>query len=319
MPAGQTGRHRLKIRLLRLLVGCSKPIVLLLLGALATVPEAFAFKFANAIGRLYHAGRRDEVISRLRLFFGSQSLPHPRAMEVWCSHLNHVGLTIVEMVRFYGMRHDELMDRITLDGEEHLTRALGAGRGVILFLNHLGDPGTIAAGIGLRGYDFTVAGNGMDIMLGDVTVPLDFIEKLLTKMLANWNVQRCLLGQNLPRKLKETMQRNGIFGMFIDFPVVTKHNRSLPFGEALMKVNLGPALLALRQRADILCVQSVRIGDNRHLLKITPLEVNHNSSAWREAAAELLQRALQPLQVELSHHPGQWWPWSWAPLAPKEA
>ena len=72
----------------------------------------------------------------------------------------------------------ELMDRITLDGEEHLTRARGAGRGVILFLNHLGDPGAIAAGIGLRGHAFTMAGNGMDIMLGDVTVSLDFIEKL---------------------------------------------------------------------------------------------------------------------------------------------
>ncbi len=319
MPAGQTWRRRLKVRLLHFLVGCSKPIVLLFLGSLATVPASFAFKFAKVIGRCYHAGRRDEVISRLRLFFGSHSLSPTRATGVWRSHLHHVGLTIIEMARFYGMRHDELTDRITLNGEEHLESARGAGRGVILFLNHLGDPGAIAAGIGLRGYHLTIAGNGMDIMLGDVTVPLGFIEKLLTRMLASWNVQRCLLGQNLPRVLKETLQRNGMFGMFIDFPVVVKHNYSLPFGEALSKVNLGPALLALRQRADILCVQSLRIGDNRHLLKISPLEVDHSACDRHEAAAELLQRALQPLQVEVTRHPDQWWPWSWAPLAPRVA
>ncbi|PIW60141.1 MAG: lipid A biosynthesis acyltransferase, partial [Candidatus Omnitrophica bacterium CG12_big_fil_rev_8_21_14_0_65_50_5] len=49
----------------------------------------------------------------------------------------HIGLTIVELIRF-GHRPQEMLKRISVEGLEHLDQALSQGRGVVAVTAHLG-------------------------------------------------------------------------------------------------------------------------------------------------------------------------------------
>jgi lauroyl/myristoyl acyltransferase len=103
--------------------------------------------------------------------------------------------------------------------------------------------------------------------------------------------------------------------MFIDYPVVRKHNRLLPFGGATLKVNLGPALLALRHEVPVLCVDCIRTGDNRHRVVVHPRLPRPEAEDREAAAAEMTRHALCLLARGVRAHPDQWWPWDWAEIS----
>jgi lauroyl/myristoyl acyltransferase len=233
----------------------------------------------------------------------------------WRAHVVHIGLTIIDLIRLPLMRDEELLASISIEGEELLRTVLAKGRGAAIFVNHLGSPIALGAGTGLRGYDITVVGNQLDIAVAGVIVPLQLMEKLLQRVCVRGKVKRALLGATLPAAAAATLRRNGLFAMFIDFPVVQKENEWLPFGAASMRVNCGPALLALRQRAEILCLHSVRVADNRHALKVATIrDSSEPMSDWRQSAREVTAAALRSLEAEVRLHPEQWWFWSWAQL-----
>ena len=214
------------------------------------------------------------------------------------------------------MSDAEIVARVGIEGEEHLRAALDRGNGAILFLNHLGSPGAIIGGLGLRGYDLTIAGNRLEATVLGVRVTLRYAEAEAQRLFRRGRVQRALLGENLPRRAAETLDRNGCFAMFIDFPVVQKHNRRVALGSATMNVNLGPALLALRHDAPVLCVDCVRTGENRHRLVIHP-PLDRPAGDRQEAAAGMIAAAVESLAKGLRVLPEQWWPWDWADIVPR--
>lgn len=293
-----------------------EPFVVALLVVLACVPRALVSTFAEAIGRFYHAGKRDAIIDRVRLVFGDRFLSPAGIRDFWRAHLRHVGLTVLDLVRVPSRSNSYLLERIHLDGEEHLHNALAKGRGAVLFINHVGSPIAIGAGLGMRGYDLTMVGNSLDIVIGDETITLPLLERLLRRICRRGDVKRALLGDRLPQVMSAALARNGLFAMFVDFPVVQKHNVWLPFGAARMRVNVGPALLALRQRSPILFVSTYRDGPDRHVIRLAPLSAgSEQSDSVREGATALTASALRALEAEIRQHPAQWWFWSGAHFA----
>jgi len=275
------------------------------------IPEKAALKLSRFAGFLTRGGRREAVLSRLNQVMGSAD--GAGGAKFWRDHLNHVGRNVVEPIYFFHLSDSDLLGRVDIQGEEHLRGALEGGKGAILFLNHLGNPGAIVAGLGLRGYDVTIAGNAIDINFNGRIVPLNYVEGLVQRMFARGHVRRALLGAGLPQQFSQALARNGLFAMFIDFPVVGKHNEWLPFGRSRMKVNLGPAVLALRHQVPVLNVTCIRTNGNSHLLTIhPPLTV---PASGRDAAQRLLADALGDFFPVLEKHPEQWWSWDWAQIA----
>jgi len=281
------------------------------------VPEKLALLPARPIGCLVRLGAKRRVQAAVHLVLGGGSFSEHAFDAFWRAHTRHVGLCVIEPVYFYWISDAELLRRVDIEGEEHLRGAFGRGRGAILFVNHLGNPGAIVAGLGMRNHDVTIAGNRMDAVIGGEQVALNSIEDIVQRMFRRGRVKRALLGEQLPRQLAETLGRNGAFAMFVDFPVVQKHCRQVSFGRAAMTVNLGPALLAVRHRAEVLPVTCVRTGRNRHRLKIHPPLRAHGQTGLEERATALMQEAMNTLSEEVRDHADQWWPWVWAPVSAK--
>ncbi len=294
-----------------------RPLLELALSLFQFIPERAAYAVAPLLGRAIRLGRKQEVLRRYLLFMGDSAETRGKLKPFWRAHVAHLGRSCFEP-QFLTLSTDErLLEIVSLEGAEHLQEALQKERGAVLFINHLGSPGAIVAGFGLRGYDLTIAGNRIVAGIGGEVVRLDHLEEVVQRMFRRGRVQRALLGERLPQRLAEALGRNGLFAMFIDFPVAKKHNQMSRFGAAQMNVNLGPAILALRYGAPVLSVSCLRVGVNRHRLIIKPpLTLPDHFEDTTSRAACLMQQALNEIEVDLRAHPDQWWPWDWAELEP---
>jgi lauroyl/myristoyl acyltransferase len=317
-PPARSRSRRFFARLAaRLIAAVLQGFATLIFYGLRVVPERLALRCAVPLGALLRSGMKPRILANLRLALGSEHAAGAAAESFWRAHVRHLGLCVVEPVYFYWMSDEELLKRVTVEGEEHLRAVLDKGRGAILFINHLGNPGAIVAGLGMRCTDVTIAGNRLVATIAGEEIALDYFEGIVQRMFRRGHVERALLGERLPQRLAATLASNGVFAMFIDFPVVQKHCRRVNFGDATLTANLGPAILALRQRAEVLPVTCRRTGDNHHLLKIHPPLPAPTAAGLEEGAAQLIQQAVNTLLTELRAHPDQWWPWDWAPLSAK--
>jgi len=310
MSSGGVGPGaRLRRTIARVVLAPIVPAMAALPVFVRVMPESWSVRLGRLFARLSRSGRRRDILARRRAVLGCAGDED----AFWSAHLDHVGRTIIESFALDVMSDAEIVERIDITGEDHLRAVLDRGHGAILFLNHLGSPGAIVGGLGLRGYDLTIAGNRMEAMVLGERVTLHYAEAEVQRLFRRGRVHRALLGDNLPRSAAEVLDRNGCFAMFIDFPVVRKHNQQVAFGSAYMNVNLGPALLALRHEASVLCVDCLRTGENRHRLVIHP-PLGRASGDRRDAALQMMEASLQSLVRSLGAHPDQWWPWDWADI-----
>lgn len=227
----------------------------------------------------------------------------------WDAHVDHLGRSLFESIDLGWAPFPELLDRIEVVGSDVLDEVRAEGRGGVLFLNHIGTPGAAAAALGPRGYDLAMVGNAVNYADANGMYRLDRLEGFIQRMFRRVNVERVLLGEDLPAKMARVLARNGFFAMFIDFPVEEKHNVSVPFGRRMMEAHIGPALLALRHRVPVLMVTTWRTGQNRHRLEVTRLPLPSPELRLRAAAEELLRSAMEQMLNSVRRHPDQWWPW----------
>ena len=181
-----------------------------------------------------------------------------------------------------------------------LQAALKSGRGVMLFINHLGNMACIVGGLAIRGYDVTLAGN---------RIWIPFIERKLERIHKRVGAKRVHLGGQLASTASRVFRRNGIFATFIDFSVTLKHNAWLEFGHAEMSVSLAPAILAIRNNVDVICASCIRMGGNSHRVIIHPPLTAPKSGELLTDAGALMQDAMRLLHADMLRQPEQWWSW----------
>ena len=269
------------------------------------LPKHSTYRLAPVVGRLLRMGSRDVIIDNMKMVLGSTEWSREQWITLWNAHIKHVGLTIIESIRFLKMNKEQLCNAVSIEGERYLRKALQSGRGAMLFVNHQGNVGCLIAGLGARGYDVSIAGNAM---------PLAYVEKKVKEMYMHGGVKRVLLGDQLPSRIAQTLQNNAVFGVFIDLTVVRKHNVWVPFGHAQIMINLGPAILAVRNQADVLCVSCMRLPGNRHRLIIHPPLQRVTAMDTLDEALHLLQEAMNVLSEDIRVRPDQWWAWDWTPV-----
>ncbi|MGC4015535.1 MAG: lysophospholipid acyltransferase family protein [Luteolibacter sp.] len=260
------------------------------------LPDRWLARLGHPVAVFMRHSHKDKILGRMEEVLGPFPSPNERE-RVWRLHLEHIGRCVFEPFQMYWSKDEDLIANIRISGEELLQQALAEGKGAVLFLDHIGNPGSLVAAFGIRDYDIAIAGN-----------PVIAVEDMVARLFKRGRVERVLLGERMPARMAEILKRNGLFGIFIDFPVVLKHNVILPFGRTGASVNLGPGLLALRQGAPVFSVTSIRTGPNQHRVVIAPL-ARPAKGPLREAAAELVEDAFDSMFQTLRSHPDQWWPW----------
>ncbi|MDB6109606.1 MAG: Lipid biosynthesis acyltransferase [Pedosphaera sp.] len=277
---------------------------------LGHIPENLSYAVAPSVGAAQRAGAGRRSIANMQLFLGPDGREPEDWQSLWAQHKRHVGITAIESIHFGSMSRDRLLAQVALEGEEHLANALKIGRGVMLFINHLGNIGAIPAALGPRGYDISITGNAM---------PRPYLEKKVNELYQHGGVKRVLIGEQLPFKAARVFRRNGVFAAFIDYTVVGRLNHWLPFGRAELNTNIGPALMAQRSRAPILYASCRRLPGFGHCLTLhPPLGCPLTGDRTLDALAAT-QMAITRLAQEILERPDQWWPWDCAQLRPRPA
>jgi lauroyl/myristoyl acyltransferase len=273
------------------------------------LPKQQSFILSHLVGGAQRIGARQRTIQNLQMVLGSGSRSREQWQELWTGHCRHVGTTAIESIHFGTMTNDYLLQHVVLEGEDYLRAALKLGKGVMLFINHLGNVGCIPAALGPRGYDISITGNVM---------PRPYLEKKVNELYQHGGVKRILIGEQLPFKAARAFRRNGIFAAFIDYTVVEKLNHWLPFGEGELNTNIGPAILALRNNATILYATCRRLPGRRHCLTIHPSPSIIPTGNHTADALMVTRTAITFLEKELRQRPEQWWPWDCAQIRPQQ-
>lgn len=281
------------------------------------LPERFTASIAVPIGGLIRNREKRRILDQVEQALGPFAGPDDED-RFWKRHCDHVGRCVFEGFQLTWSSDEEVLDQIELVGEEHLRHALEGGRGAVLFLNHLGNPGALVGGIGVRGFVSAFAGNRIEAGMAGRIWPLTGIENLVQRMFRRGRVERVLLGDSLPKRMSEVLKGNGLFGLFVDYPVNWKSLEPIPFDHCDLRLSLGPAILAIRHRVPVLSVTAVRTGINRHRLFVSPIHAP-DSAKGMDAAAGLITAAIGQMLVHLRDNPDQWWPWNHAPFTPSSA
>ncbi|MBI4548320.1 MAG: lysophospholipid acyltransferase family protein [Ignavibacteriae bacterium] len=285
------------------------PFVFIFWNTVVCMPESLTLKFARTFGTLYRRRTLRMTMRNMRIILSKTDWRSTQWINLWESHAEQAALTIFELIHLSKMSHQEIQKRITIEGEHNLKEALANGKGVMLFLNHLGNLTCPIFGLAVRGYRITFVRN-------HVWIP--FLEQKLRSIESYIHASTVLIGKEAPELARRTFQQNGIFVCYIDFSVIPKHTVWLPFGYGQMKVPLGPAIIALRYQVPVICVNCIRVAHNVHRVVIYPPLQYHNGSDIHCDAQDLLQQSLQLVESDVQAHPEQWWLWNYAQIRPVE-
>ena len=204
--------------------------------------------------------RQRRRIDHNLIFALGQDLTESARSEIAGRVLQYFAKNWLELFFYAGAKKQAVRDRITIEGLEHLDRALAKGKGVIAVSGHIGNYGLLGTQFTERGYDFIVAirepknpiiasiyekGRGMMGLRTFSTVPERQFFKNTMKALSR-NGILCLIAD-------ENKRTGGIFVDFFGRPASTPP---------------GPAALALRTGAAIVPIFITRAPDNSQHITI---------------------------------------------------
>jgi lauroyl/myristoyl acyltransferase len=224
---------------------------------------------------------------------------------LWKDHLRFIGRTLNEANDIERMDDNAVIEHIRLIDEEILREALERKRGVILLSNHFGNPASMLAGLGQRGYPLRVA-------IKPFRIPS--LERRFSDQQESYRAGRIPVGKKLFFVVAETLREKGIFGFTIDyFAGYSRHVSWMQFGNTTMLTNIAPVLFALRTDTPVVYVTTRRHSNGTHTLTF------HRDTTVRTGnlntdAGSITNRGLQLLIDELKVSPAEWWIWDHARL-----
>lgn len=249
-----TLRHRLEYAGFRLLTG-----------ALTVMPEAAALGLGEALG--WVAGRvfgirRGVVRENLERAF-------PEADPAWRRRVasrawRHLGREAAALFRMGARGPDEVRSATTVDGLDHLERALEQGTGAIVVTGHLGSWEVGGAAVAVRGFPV----DGVALVQANPLFDADLVAsrtalgmRIIPRGGAPREVLRSLAANRIPALVADQNARRG--GVFVDF-----------FGHPAATFR-GPALFSLRTGAPIfvgVCLRTSR-HPQRYRVVLEPVSV----------------------------------------------
>ena len=201
------------------------------------------------------------------------------------------GRMLMDFLLLGSLSADELAQRMTVDGREHLDEALHGGRGVIMAVPHMGSwdmAGSYAAALGYRVWAVAEKFPGS---LDDAVVSTR--ERFGLKVVG--------LGRGAVRTLTEALRSNGLVALVCDLeqgPGV-----EVRFFGRRATVPGGPAALALKNGAAIIPLAPYSTSPGHYHVHLdAPLELSAE-----DTKESVMQRLISRFEVFIRERPDQWY------------
>lgn len=253
-------------------------------------------------------GRRRLTLDNLARAFPELSAADRRALcrRSW----QHLGLVFVELCALLSRPLDDLLSRISVEGREHLDRAMTTHGRVLALSGHLGNWELLSVAHRVTPYPLAV-----------VVRPLDsrWLNPIAERLRRRTGVE-LIDKRGALRPVLTALARGGMVGILLDQNAARSEGVFVPFFGSPASTSRSVALLALRTGAPVVPIFARREADGRHRIMVqAPLDPPKTSD--REAAvAELTARCTEVIEAAIREAPEQWlWMhnrWRTRPVAP---
>ena len=239
--------------------------------------------------------RRRVVLKNLAQAFPDLPDDHRRrlARQSW----QHIGMTIVELARLLARPLQSTLDELTMDGQEHIQRAMAEAGGVLGLTAHLGNWEYLSAAHHLAGYPLAI-----------VVRPLDApsLQELAETMRRKTGAE-IIDKRGALRPVLQALRRGRMIGILLDQNAARREGVFVPFFGRDASTSRSIALLALRTRTPIVPIFIRREGPGRHRIVVQPpVPMPEAANDLEAAVVELTARCTAVIERVVRQTPEQW-------------
>lgn len=268
-------------------------------------------KLAFWITQRFEPVTRQSRHANYRKFFPPDEMTPERLAAFDEAHHRYLGKLRAEVVRLCFRRRQpgELEAATVLEGEEHLRKILDSGRGMMLVSGHTGSWWFIPSVLAQRGFKVKI-----------IFTPILFkkVERMMIRTCRNCGVDITFVGRDAWQAVKNAAARKEIVYLAFDVPIKPKRCELLPFGNAQLRIDSGPAIMAVKANLAVLQASCAHQPDGRTRVSIHPpteIEVDPEKTT----SLELCHLWGRRLGRDMFQHPEQWWAWGYVDLQEKQA
>ena len=276
-------------------------LVAALLALLRLVPERAAVAIGAAFGTGYarlRGPRTGDALVNLRIAFPAWS--DEKRRQVMVRSFANLGRGLAEFARAGLLTPEQLRERVTVEGLEHLESARKASEsgGVVILTAHFGSWEILAAAMVAR-----------DIPAALVHRPRDnpLLDDLLGRLRGASGAELLPRG-NAARAALAGLKKGRVLAMPYDQNCRRSEGVFVPFFGRLACTRDGPPRIAMRTGAPVLPVFLFRQPDGiRHVARIgPPIEIVPEGDDREAALRENALRMTRPIEDAIREAPDQW-------------
>lgn len=291
------GRRRPVAAWLRWIQRAVAAIVGVVVRTVARLPPRVGDWLGGRLGELAYwalARRRQVVLANLALAFGPTLDPRGRR-ALARANFRHLGLTAVECCRLFFGPSGRMLERVQVEGVEHIKAAMVEGRGVFYLGAHLGNWELLAAVHSLAGFPTSV-----------VIRPLDnpFLEDMLSR-----GRERSRLGmipkREAVRGVRAALARGECVGILLDQDAGRQGVR-VPFFGQLASTSRSLAVLALKTGAPVVPAFIRRLPNGSHQVTLEPAIPLVTTGHLQQDVAANTARFAATIERQVQAQPDQW-------------
>lgn len=264
---------------------------------IAAIPSRHIVKLGNLLGTLiYYVNVPHRRIVRRNLMFVHPDWSPDRISFFSKRIFQNVAVTFMEIIQMASLSCEEIMDRIKIDGDGHIHRALALNRGLIFVSAHLGNWEA-----------------GLQFMSCFSQTPMTGVaKKIRFRPLHRWlNRQRIRFGVQIVDKkgalpkMRQALRRGEVIALLID---QGKRSESVDVSFFGKKVTVPPAaaLLALRCKCPVLPTFCVREKTGQLTIRIeSPLNLQRTGDLKKDLIVNT-QMMTEIVERAVRAYPDQW-------------
>jgi Kdo2-lipid IVA lauroyltransferase/acyltransferase len=263
------------------------------------LPERVALGLGSVAGRLiYLLDGRHRRLVRDQLHRAFPDWPDSEVGRVAGQCYEHFGRSAAEFARLGRADRETILGCVTVEGREHLDRALAGGRGVLFLTAHLGNWELMAVVCTLIGY-----------RLFPVTRPLDnpWLNRLIDRIRSRHGSRVISKkDESAPRDLIQALRDGCCVGILLDQNMAPYDGVFVEFFGRPACTAKGLALIARRTGAPVVPAFIVREEDGRHRIMILPsVELSHGLDVKADVIANTA-RCTAVIEQMVRRYPAQW-------------
>jgi len=267
----------------------------LLRGAVRWLPMTAACALGDALGTLaYGISGRFRRQSQKHLALAMPELPESERRRIARRSFALLGRGGLAFFVAHRLGAERALERVRVDGVEHMDAAIAEGKGALLVTFHFGAFELLASGIGTR-FGARAVGRASD----DVGPTAVLIE--MRRELGCDTIQR---GEALD--IIRTLRAGKPVAMLIDQDTNDVHGGFVPFFGHLAHTPLGPAALAVRTGVPVVMGFITWEGLTRHCVTVLPALRARADLPTADAVLELTARMTRVGEDEVRKRPDHW-------------